>query len=394
MRVLILTSHFPPAYLAGGPVRTLEAAIRRSESPSQYWVMTSDSDLGELGTLAVHTDDWVTWHGCRVWYQRHHSIWSLAKALVAEVRVRPDVIYLNSLWGLRYATLHLLLRRMRLVRAVIVLAPRGQLSISALAIKPRKKQTTLSLFKWMRLTRGVVIQASSEREADDARRVLGEQTRIIVSSNETLSEATDPSAVAIPGPVLRVVYLGRISPIKGVHLLLSALADLGPSVRLDLDLYGDAVDATYFNECRAVASRIDARLCVTFHGPVAHEDVATRFAGADLFVLPTASENFGHVIAEAMANACPVAVPDTTPWSKVVRDGGGWMLPDRQIGSISSLLRHVANMTVEERHQAKRDAAGAYTRWYDSGHSGGLDHLMSGLLAEDSREGETSSRPR
>lgn len=380
-RVLVLSSFFPPAYLAGGPVRTLEAAIRRSDSPGQYWVMTSNSDLGAPGSLQVRTDGWRSWWGCHVWYQQHGRLRSLGRALLAEAWLRPDVIYLNSLWGLRYAALYLLAHRLRLVRAVVVLAPRGQLSSSALAIKPAKKRVVLGIIKWLGLTRGVVIQASSDREANDARRVLGSQATFVVSSNDILTQAVNPAMVPRPGSVLRTVYIGRVSRIKGVDLLLMALGELEPSARLRLDIYGGAIDETYLRECESLAQRVGPGVNVTFHGPVAHDEVADIFTQADLFVLPTASENFGHVIAEAMANGCPVAVPDTTPWSAVVRNGGGWLLPDYKVRSISALLQKATTLSVQERHRAKRNAASAYRRWYDSASSGGLDRLIAQLVA-------------
>lgn len=367
-------------------MRTLEAAIRRSDSPSEYWVMTSNSDLGAPGSLQVRADHWVSWWGCHVWYQQHGRLRSLGQALLAEVRVRPDVIYLNSLWGLRYAALYLLAHRLRLLRAVVVLAPRGQLSSSALAIKPGKKRLVLGIIKWLGLTRGVVIQASSDREADDARRALGRHAKCVVSSNDILAQAVDPSMVPSPCSELRTVYIGRVSRIKGVHLLLMALAELEPSSRLRLDIYGDAVDEAYRRECKSIAQRVGSEVSVTFHGPVAHDEVPGIFAHADLFVLPTASENFGHVIGEAMANGCPVAVPDTTPWSTVVCDGGGWLLPDFEVRSISALVQMATTLSVQERHRSKQNAARAYRRWYDSASSGGLDRLIAQLSASERPE--------
>lgn len=383
IRVLVLSKFFPPAYLAGGPIRTLEAAIRRSVTPGQYWVMTSNSDLGARGSLRVQTGRWESWWGSHVWYQDNKRLFSIVRSLFAEARLRPDVVYLNSLWGVRYAGMYLLLHRLGVVRSILVLAPRGQLSRSALAIKPTKKKFVLKVINSLGLTRGVVIQASSEREVSDARRALGSSATFIVSSNDILTKAVDPSSVKRTGPTLRLVYVGRIAHIKGVHLLLRALGDLDPAVRMRADIYGEALDADYRNECLSLAARVGSRVQVTFHGPVPYEQVPSLFAKADLFVLPTASENFGHVIAEAMANGCPVAAPDTTPWSPVICDGGGWLLPDNSVSNISAVVRMVAALPVEDRHVAKVEAVGAYRRWEESDNGGGLDRLVAQLSLPD-----------
>jgi glycosyltransferase involved in cell wall biosynthesis len=51
------------------------------------------------------------------------------------------------------------------------------------------------------------------------------------------------------------------------------------------------------------------------------------YAAAEIMLLPTHSENFGLVIAEAMANAVPVVVTATTPWSEIGKAGLGWWVP-------------------------------------------------------------------
>lgn len=361
-RVLVLTVFFPPAYLAGGPIRSLEAMVRRSEAPEQYWVMTSNSDLESPGSLHVPTDRWVERWGSHVWYQRHGGWRSLLCALVAEARLRPDIIYLNSLWGLRYSTAYLMLRRLGLTRALVILAPRGQLSPAALAIKPGKKRVVLRVIKALGLTRGVLIQASSQREEHDIRRVFGSRADVVISGNDSLVEPIDADVLSRPGLALALVYVGRVSRIKGVGVLLEALAGLRPDLSVRFDLYGPVEQS-----CRDIAARAEdlssRNLQVRVHGPVSHDQVPAVFAGADLLVLPTESENFGHVIGEALANGCPVVVPDTTPWTEAIRDGGGWLLPDRHPDSILSVVEEVAGLSPEERLQAKIRAVAAYRRW-------------------------------
>lgn len=377
-RVLVLTVFFPPAYLAGGPIRTLEAMVRRSSAPGQYWVMTSNSDLDSPGSLDVPTDRWLERWGSQVWYQRHGRRRSLLRALLAEIRLRPDVIYLNSLWGLRYSTVYLLVHRVGLTRAVVILATRGQLSPAALAIKPGKKRVVLRVIKGLGLTKKVLFQASSEREAADIRRVFGSLADIVISGNDSLVEPIDADALSRPDRDLALVYVGRLSKIKGVDVLVEALGGLSAHLSVRFDLYGPVEQS-----CRDIAQRAadlsSPAVRVGLHGPVSHDQVPAVFAGADLFVLPTESENFGHVIGEALANGCPVVVPDVTPWTEVIRDGGGWLLPDRHPDSILSVVEEVAGLSPEERLQAKIRAAAAYRRWAAHRGQSGLERRIGEL---------------
>ena len=79
--------------------------------------------------------------------------------------------------------------------------------------------------------------------------------------------------------------------------------------------------------------------------------------------LPTAHENFGHVVPEALARACPVLLPDTTPWTPVLADGGGWVVPSREPGDWATAISEIARADGSQRLQARRRAAQAYDRW-------------------------------
>ena len=87
-----------------------------------------------------------------------------------------------------------------------------------------------------------------------------------------------------------------------------------------LDIYGTG-DAAYVRmlEMRARLSNGRIRL----HGHVEGAAKAAAFAQADLFVLPSHSENFGIVVAEALAHAAPVLTTQNTPWHDLDRNGCG-----------------------------------------------------------------------
>ena len=69
------------------------------------------------------------------------------------------------------------------------------------------------------------------------------------------------------------------------------------------------------------------RTGVTFAGPVAGGAKQELFESADLFVLPSHSESFGMVVAEALSYGLPVVTTTATPWSELVEHGCGWRVP-------------------------------------------------------------------
>ena len=77
-------------------------------------------------------------------------------------------------------------------------------------------------------------------------------------------------------------------------------------------------------ELRRIASELGLENEVEFRGPVYGEAKWDLLKGADLFVLPTYSEGFGIVVAEALASAVPVITTKGAPWSCLGDHGCGW----------------------------------------------------------------------
>lgn len=112
--------------------------------------------------------------------------------------------------------------------------------------------------------------------------------------------------------------MGRLHPKKGLIELFDAIAQLPDGFLLDV--YGTG-DAAFTAALHNKAAQLQGR--VRMHGHVDGAAKAAAFASADLFVLPSHSENFGIAVAEAMAHGLPVLTTTATPWAGVERVGCG-----------------------------------------------------------------------
>ena len=96
---------------------------------------------------------------------------------------------------------------------------------------------------------------------------------------------------------------------------------------MNLDVYGPIEDEPYWQECKALISRLPDRITVTQCGSVPYEQVAMTMARYHFFLLPTLGENFGHVMTEAFSAGCPVVISDQTPWRNLEERHLGWDIP-------------------------------------------------------------------
>lgn len=379
--VVALTPYYLPAYRGGGPIRTLAAMVALHTqppggTPTQFRIVTSDHDWGESDPLPVDTDRWVPVGGAQVRYVRAGSARSWLRAF-CDVRAHaPDVLYLNGVFPWWTSIVPAALHRLGLLRArALLVAPRGEFGVGALALKAPKKRAFLTLARATGLYRGALWHASTPLEADEIRAIFP-GVQVLVRENESDLPPTASRALpAEPGRELRLVFLSRISPKKGLHVLLAALPDVTTAV--SLDVYGDAAEPEYLFRCEQLADRAAAAgHLVTFHGALPHEQVREALAAHDAFALPTSSENFGHVVAEALSTGCPVLVSDTTPWTDVVAAGAGEVVPD---GDWARVVQRWADRSPGELIARRTLAADGYDRWIAGRPQESVFDLLDGL---------------
>jgi glycosyltransferase involved in cell wall biosynthesis len=132
------------------------------------------------------------------------------------------------------------------------------------------------------------------------------------------------------------LFIGRISPIKNLEMLLRAFAQAGvPGARLAL--VGPMLEPDYAAHLRAVCSELALGEAVLFTGPLYGDDKLAALAAADLFVLPSLSESFGNAAAEAVAAGLPVLLTDTCGIAQQIHGRAGLSVTVDQAALASAL---------------------------------------------------------
>jgi len=154
-------------------------------------------------------------------------------------------------------------------------------------------------------------------------------------------------------PALRqkrlAITLGRIHPKKGADILIRAFAaTLAPQPQdssapaWHLVIAGpDQVG--WQRDLEALAASLSIRDRVTFTGNLTGAPKWGALAASEIFVLPSHQENFGIVVAEALASSLPVLLSDKINiWREVMQHSAGFVAPDTLEGTKSSLTRYTA----------------------------------------------------
>lgn len=368
IRILCVSDYFLPGYLGGGPIRTLANMRAILGTNIELAIFTRDRDLGGGAPYADITPDcWHDTSGGPIFYASPR-LFGPRGARQAMAGQRFDALYLNSFFSYRGSiALYLALRGRGLP---VLIAPRGEFSPGALAIKRAKKQLFLKLARALRLYRGVHWHASTEAEAADIRRQFP-GARIYLAADPVVGEENAlPPPDKRPGE-LRLAFISRLSPKKNLDGLLDIL--MGSAARIELSIFGPIEDADYWALCEAKIARLPANVRAHYGGTLRPEQVSATFAQHDLFAFPTHGENFGHVIFEALRAGTPVLLSDQTPWAA---DAAGAIsiapLAEARLWQ-QEIARAAARDTAAQ--NAVRKAARAFARHYAAGRQSVADNL-------------------
>jgi glycosyltransferase involved in cell wall biosynthesis len=340
-RVLVMIDWFDPAYKAGGPIRSCVNFINHFHNEFELFVLTGNTDLDSDQPLAgIESNCWSN-------YKNKASIMYLPVAELSKTKLlsiinetNPDYLYLNSLYSKKFTLLPLWLKTTGRIQTKMVLAPRGMLKSSALAFKSTKKNFFLRLMRMSGVPRTIRFQATDEQEYNDIIKHFREAD-VVLAPN--LPGAIDKAPVSLQkrSGELKMIFVGRIHPIKNLHYLLRLLREV--KGKLSLSVIGVTENASYWQECLAIINSLPGSVEVNYLGELSHEKILEQVKEHHLLGLPTLGENFGHAIFESLSSGRPVLISDQTPWRCLENQKAGWDIslssPDLFLSSLNQALQ-------------------------------------------------------
>lgn len=263
-----------------------------------------------------------------------------AKELLKELR--PNVVHINGCWQ---PQLLFFQRAAQSLRIPVVLSPHGMLE--PWIVKRHywtRKWPAIQLYQRGLVKRADCLHATADTEKDNLLR-LGWNPRIAVIPNAVnLEELPIKDNWSLKK---RIVFMSRLHVKKGIELLLEALSHLKP----DLDGYEVIIagegEPDYVETLKKAAISFGLSEGVKFIGGVYGAEKVRLLQSADFFVLPTYSENFGIVVAEALACGTPVITTQGTPWKELEDHACGWYI-QVGLGALENHLQKAISVPEEE----------------------------------------------
>lgn len=356
LRVLHVMPSFYPATRYGGPI---ESVLRLCQSLMEEGivvsVVTTNAD-GE-GDLDVPTDRPSSARGVPVRYFRRFP--RTRYAFSAELglhlfREIPawDLLHITALFSYSSELGMALAAR---AEKPYVVSPRGTLMPWALGSKRWKKAPYFHLIEKPLLHAAAGVHATSEEERDAILRQAPSSRAFVVPNGVDLPQAS-PGVERDPN---KIVFLGRIHPVKGFDVLIPALRlvkAMSPAAKM---VIAGPDEEGYWARVEEEIRSTEGLPQIRYLGPVRGQEKVDLLASAAVLVLPSHGENFGMAVAEALACTTPVVVSKHCPWKVVEQRGAGFWVENTKeelANALSALLRDPA------RARKMGEAGGAIAR--------------------------------
>ncbi|KXX72552.1 glycosyltransferase [Flammeovirga sp. SJP92] len=264
-----------------------------------------------------------------------------------------DLIHLQHIWHPYTAIVTFF---SKLYNIPYLITPRGMLEPWIMNKNPIKKKIALFLYQKNDLKRANCIHATCELEKNNIQKVISHDSIKIVPNGLDLSKV--PSEKQSYNNK-KVVFLSRIHQKKGIELLIEAWKKIDTDWKLEIAGDGEA------NYIKSITEKINnSNSNIEYVGAVYGTEKWDFIKSSDIFILPTYSENFGIVVAEALSVGVPVITTKGTPWNDLNVNKCGWWI-DLSIDNLADTLQQAINTSPDELREMGKNGIKLITSNYD-----------------------------
>lgn len=251
-----------------------------------------------------------------------------------------DIIHSQGIWLPIYHKMSVIARR---YNTPYLTTPRGDLEPWSLKQKTLKKKIALMLYQRNDINKAKCILATADMERDHLRD-LGFQNPIAVIPNGIdIAEYKCRENSYKDHVKKQIVFLSRVHPKKGIEILIDSWKQLcGIYPDWNIVVAGNG-DPEYIESLKMRIREQGLESAIKIIPPIFGEGKYRLYCESSLFVLPTYSENFGMVIAEALSCGVPVITTTGTPWHELNENGIGWCV-ELSVQNIADTLKKAISL--------------------------------------------------
>lgn len=315
-KILAFNDYYIPATDVGGPVTSINNASKALKNEFEFYIEAYNHNFSDNTPFeGINTNEWYKVGDANVMYYTDGELDFNYKNTEKFIKdVNPDVMWFSGL--LMPNKLHNAIKIGDKLNIPVVISPRGEASPDRMVIKGYKKFPYAVLVTLLGIYRkkNVYFHATSDDE------IVGLQKYFKIKENK-ITKVANIGVVPTERKMtyekktgeIRIMFISRIHEVKNLHIAIQIANQLDGKVIFDI--YGPIESKEYWEQCEKLIKGSPDNVKIQYCGKVSPDKVDQVYSNYDCFLFPTVNENYGHVIAESLANGCPVVLSrGTTPW--------------------------------------------------------------------------------
>ncbi|MCW8896627.1 MAG: glycosyltransferase [Flavobacteriales bacterium] len=350
--ILIFIDWYKPGYKAGGPIRSVSNMVDALKDHFQFYIVTRNTDYLETTPYSnINTNQWNNIDNAQVFYlSKENTKRSTIHVLIDEVQ--PDIVYCNSFYSPYFSLIPIHYAKKKKIKTI--LAVRGMLSKGSLNVKKAKKRTFINFIKWVGLFKKITFHATTNEEKQDIENTFGKQPTVIVANNLPEQKTYSFIEKRKTENSILLVSVARIAPEKNTLYAIEALKNCKSKV--NFDIFGPIYNQEYWSKCLKSINELPVNVNVNYKGALPHDEIDTTLQQYHALFLPSTGENFGHIIIEAMANACVPIISDKTPWRNLATENVGFDINLANLKQFTTTIDKLASIDETTFNEMARNA--------------------------------------
>lgn len=346
-RILVFNGYYIPSIKYGGPTKSLENIVNNCSEHFDFYIVAANHDFNDTKIFTHIHEGWNEVGKAKVLYvNKDETRYSIVKIRQIIEEVQPALVCLTGILTPSYKIAAIITCNKLHIPTII--APRGEVCVNTFAMKKMKK----SIYAWLITKLGIYNKSFFHATSPEEKEGLIKYFKVKENKITLIPNISEPPSSEYPFKLikeknkLRIVFISRIQEKKNLLYAINLVNQLKDTVVFDI--YGPIESVNYWSQCQELMQSAPSNIKYNYCGNLRPEEVAGTFQKYDVFLFPTISENYGHVIVEAISNRCPVILSKgTTPWDDLDSRAGYVVSLNEPLEFVERLTKMIKMDSVE-----------------------------------------------
>lgn len=370
MRILHIIPSISPH--RGGPSTAIIEIVKALREDKVNASILTTNDHGNMLNKNLIIGQWHSYQGVPVlaferwnppigFIKEYNISLSLTCWLMKHIN-QYDLLHIHAMFSYP-STASMILARS--YKVPYILRTIGQLDSWSLSQKPLRKKIMLGLIERRNIDSAVALHFTSDKESECMGKMGFANTRLVIPLGVNIPYGRNKVLGKNTNKVTTFLFLSRIHPKKNLSNLITALALVQkwqPESPWELLIAGTG-DSKHIDELHHQIKKLSIDERCNWLGFLEGENKWNALKMADWLVLPSASENFGIVVAEAMAAGTPVIISPQVAISEMVMREGAGLISNSNPPELAKTLQKALDGPSNKMKEAALSTAQSYFSW-------------------------------